>query len=144
MHSLTFSCPHSDPLFLTKVQLLLHFTLSHLKTWYSGQMGLFLFILARAALAYLPTALSVALRPLFPYQQVQYAQVFPLKPVPLSKLFAGLGSTNKSVTSLLFPSYLTLVLSLLTMSLPLSPPVLLGYNGSKETRFFWEMAQLMS
>ena len=29
----------------------------------------------------MPTALSVALRPPFSFQQVQYAQVFPLKPV---------------------------------------------------------------
>ena len=60
---------------------------------------------------YLPTALSVALRPLFPFQQAQYAQVFPLKPAPFCTLFAGLGSTNKPVTSLLLSSYLTLVLS---------------------------------
>ena len=38
---------------------------------------------------FLPTALSVALRPLFPFRQAQYAQVFPLKPVPFCKLFAG-------------------------------------------------------
>ena len=68
---------------------------------YSGLMALFLFLLARAAAAYLPTALSVALRPLFPFQQAQYAQVFPLKPAPFCTLFAGLGSTNKSAISLL-------------------------------------------
>ena len=33
--------------------------------WYYGQTALFLFLLARAAPAYLPTALSMALRPLF-------------------------------------------------------------------------------
>ena len=60
---------------------------------------------------FLPTALSVALRPLFTFQQAQYAQVFPLKPAPFSMLFAGLGSTNKSAISLLFSYYLTLVLS---------------------------------
>ena len=62
-------------------------------------------------MAYLPTALSVALRPLFCFQQAQYAQVFLLKPVPFCMLFAHLGSTNKSATSLLFFSYLTLDLS---------------------------------
>ena len=36
-------------------------------------MALFLFLLAKVALAYLSTALSVALRPLFPFQQAQYA-----------------------------------------------------------------------
>ena len=68
--------------------------------WYSGQTALFLLLLAKAALAYLPTAFSVALRPLVPFQQAQYVQVFPLKPVPFCMLFAGLGSTKKSAVSL--------------------------------------------
>ena len=96
--TLSFPCSRPGPLFLAKVRLLLILTLSYITTWYSGQTARFLFLLAKAALAYLPTALSVALRPLFPFQQAQYAQVFPLKPVPLSKLLAGLGSINKSAT----------------------------------------------
>ena len=87
-------------LFLAEVRLSLTLTLSHLRIWCYGQTALFLFFLANAALAYLPTALSVALRPLFPFQQAQHPQVFPLKPAPFSKLFAGLGSTNKFATSL--------------------------------------------
>ena len=55
--------------------------------------------------------LSGALRPLFPSQQAHYAHIFPLKPVPFCKLFAGLGSSNKSAISLLFSYYLTLALS---------------------------------
>ena len=43
----------------------------------------------------------MALRPLFPFRQVQYVQVFPLKPAPFCTLFAGLGNTNKSAISLL-------------------------------------------
>ena len=78
--------------------------------WYSGLTALFLFLLARVALAYLPTAFSVALRPLFPSQQAQYAEVSPLKPTPFCMLFAGLGSINKSATSFLFSFYLTFVL----------------------------------
>ena len=70
-----------------------------------------LFLSARAAPAFLPTALSVALRPLFPFRLAQYVQVFPLKPAPFCTLFAGLGSTSKSAISLLFSFYLTLVLS---------------------------------
>ena len=50
----------------------------------------------------------MALRLLFPFLQSQYVQVFPLKPAPFCKLFAGLGITNKSATSLPFSSYLTL------------------------------------
>ena len=56
-------------------------------------------------------SLFVAPRPLFPSQQAQYAQASLIKPAPLCKLFAGFGSTNKSTTSLLFSSYLTLVFS---------------------------------
>ena len=41
-------------------------------------------------------SLSVASRPLFPFQQTQFVQVSLLKPAPLCMLFAGLGSTNKS------------------------------------------------
>ena len=130
-------------------------------TWYSGQTALFLFLLARLAQAYLPTALSVALRPLFPFRQAQYVPVFALKPAPFCTLFAGLGSTIKSAIFLLFSYYLTLVLSsppcpLLHLSFHLkfcarsgrncllSPPVLSGYNGSLNTRFSRGMTRLTS
>ena len=128
--------------------------------WYSGQTALFLSLLARAAPAYLPTALSVALRPLFPFQQAQYAEVFPLKPAPFCTPFAGLGSTNKSAISLLFSYYLTFVLSLppcpllhLSSYLKLCgrsgrncllfPPVLSGCNRSPDTCFFRGTTRLM-
>ena len=52
----------------------------------------------------------MALRPFFPFQQARYVQVFPLKPTPFCKLFAGLSSINNSATSLFF-FYLTLALS---------------------------------
>ena len=97
-----------NPLFLAKVRLSPILTLSPLMIWYSGLMALFHFILAKAAPAFLPTALSVALRPLFPFRQAQYVQVFPLKPAPFCTLFAGLGSTNKSAIFFLF--YLILAL----------------------------------
>ena len=152
--TLSFPCSCSDPLFLAKVKLSLTFVLSHLTTWCSGQTALFL--LAKAALAYFSSALSVALRPLFPFQQTQYAQVFRLQPAPLSKLFAGLGSINKSATFLLF--YMTLVLSSSPCSLLrlscyfnlsgrnclFSPPVLSAYNGPSDICFFRETMQLMS
>ena len=100
--TLCFSCPRSNPLTLAKVRLSPTSTLSLLMTWSSGQTALFL--LARAASAFLLTALSVALRPLFPFRQAQYVPVFPLKPAPFCTLFAGLGSTNKSAISLLLLS----------------------------------------
>ena len=71
---------------------------------------LFLLLLAKAAPAYLPTALFVVLRSLFPFQQAQYAQVFRPKPAPFCTLFAGLGSTKKPATPLLLSYYMTLVL----------------------------------
>ena len=104
-------------LFLAKVRLSLTLTLSPLMIWCSGLTVLFLFLLAKAALVYLPTALSVALRLLFPSQQAQYAQVSLLKPAPFCKLFSGLGSTNKSSTSLLLLSDSRSVLTTLS-----SPP----------------------
>ena len=73
-------------------------------------------------------------------------------------LFAGIGSKNKSGISLLFSSYLTLVLSsppcpllhlfsylkLSGRNCVLSPPVLSGYNWSPDTRFSqvttWQMS----
>ena len=72
---------------------------------------MFLFLLVRVEPAFLPTALSVALRPLFPFRQAQYVPVFPLKPAPFCTLIAGLDSTNTSAISLLFSYYLTLLLS---------------------------------
>ena len=100
---------------------------------------------------YLPTALSVALRPLFHIQQAQYAQVPPLKPGPFYKLFAGLGNTNKFVTFLLSdPRSMLTTLSppslLLTQSLwqELSSTVLSGCNGSPNTCFSPATTRLMS
>ena len=140
------------PLFLAKVRLSPTLTLSPLMIWCFGQTALFLFLLARAVPAFLPTAVSVALRPLFPFRQAQYVQVFPLKPAPFCTLFAGLTNTIKPAISLLFSYYLTLVLSsppcpLLHISCYLKlcsrsgrncllfSPVLLDYNGSPDTRF---------
>ena len=140
------------PLPLAKVRLSPILTLSPVMIWYSAQTALFLFLSARAAPAFLPTALSVALRPLFPFRQAQYVQIFQLKLAPFCTLFAGLGSTSKSAISVLFSYYLTLILfsppcpllhlfSYLKLcgrsgrNCLVCPPVLSGYNGSPDTRF---------
>ena len=121
-------------------------------------MAPFLFLLTKPALASLPTTLSVALWPPFPFPLAQFVQVFLLKPAPFCKLSAGRGSTNKSVISLLFSFSPTLPLflplcSLLHLSFHfnlcgrnclLSPPLSLGYNGSPDTRFSRGTTQLMS
>ena len=154
--TLSSPCSSSDPLSLAKVRLSLTLTRLHLMIWCFGQTVLFLILLAKTAQTYFPTTLSVALRPLFPFEQAKYAQVFLLKPAPFCTLFAGLGSKNKSAISLLFSTYLTLVLSSLPCPLfhfsfylnfsgrsgrnsLLSPPVLSGYNGYLDTRFYREM-----
>ena len=71
--TLSTPCSRSDPFCLAKVRLSPTLTLSPLMIWCFGKTALFLFLLAKAALAFLPTALSVALRPLFPFRQAQYA-----------------------------------------------------------------------
>ena len=129
--TLSTPCSCSDSLTLTKVLLSPTLTLSPLMTWYSGQTALFL--LARAAPAFLPTALSLALRPLFPFRQAQYVQVFLLKPAPFCTLFAGLGSTNKSVISLLLLSDSRSVLATLSSH----PPFLLSQT-------LWQIWQELS
>ena len=96
---------------LAKVRLSPTLTLSPLMIWCSGQTALFLFHLARAAPAFLPTALSVALRPLFPFGRPSMFKFSPLKPAPFCTLFAGLGSIIKSAIFLLFFFCLTIVLS---------------------------------
>ena len=111
--TLTTPCSRSDPPLSRQGAALAHLDSLPIMIWCSGQTALFLFLLARAAPAFLPSAFSVALRPLFPFQQAQYIQVFPLKPAPFCTLFAGLGNTDKSAIFLLF-SYLSDSRSVLT------------------------------
>ena len=149
--TLSSPCSRSEPPHSRQGAALSHLDSFPLMIWYSGQTALFLFLFARAAPAFLLTALSVALTPLFPFRQAQFVPVFPLKPAPFCTLFAGLGNTIKSAISLLFFSCLTLALSsppcpLLHLSCYLKlcgrsgrncllSPVLSGYNGSTDTRF---------
>ena len=155
------SCSHSDAPLSRQGPAIAHLdSLPPPMIWCSGQTALFLFLLAKVAPAFLPTALSVALRPLFPFWQAQYVQVFPLKPVSFCTFFAGLGNTNKSAISLLF-YHLILVLSSprypflhLSSYLKLcgrsgrncflSLPVLSDYNGSSGTCFSHGTMQLMT
>ena len=121
--TLSTPCSRSDPPSLAKVRLSPTLTLSPPMIWCFGQTALFL--LAKAAPAFLPTALSVALRPLFPFRQAQYAQVFPLKPAPFCTLSAGLGNTNKTAISLFLLSDSRSVLATL-----FSPPSSLFISNS--------------
>ena len=123
----------SDPPHSHQDTALAHLDSLPLMTCYSGQTALFLFLLARAAPAFLPTALSVALRPLFPFWQAQYVPIFPLKPAPFCKLSAGLGNTIKSAIFLLLLSNSRSVLA--TLSPP--PPFLLSQT-------LWQIWQELS
>ena len=144
---------------LAKVQLSLTLTPSHLTIWYFEQTALFL--LAKAVLVNLPTALSVAPRPPFLFLAGPVAQVSLLKPAPFCNRFAGLGSTDKSATFLLTSSYQTLVLfsplyPFLHFSFYLKFPgrfgrncilsstVISSYNGYPGARFSRGTTQLMS
>ena len=153
------SCSCADPLLSRQGVALAHLDSLPLMIWCFRLTALFLFLLARAALAFLPTALAVALRPLFPFQQAQNSQVFPLKPAPFCMLFAGLGSTNKYAIFLLLLSdsrsvlvtcpllHFSFYLKLFGRSgrnCLLSPPVLSGYNGFPDTRFSRGTTRLMS
>ena len=102
--TLPTTCSRSDPSLSRQSAAFAHLDCLPLMIWCFGLTALFLFLLVREAAKFLPTALSVALRPLFLFRQAQYAQVFPLKPAPFCTLFAGLSSTNKSVSSLLLLS----------------------------------------
>ena len=141
---------HSDPPLFCQGAALAHLTI-----WCSGQTALFLFLLGKAAPAFLPTALSVARRPLFPFQQAQYAKVSLLKRPPFCTLFAGLDSINKSAASLLLSDsrsvpppcsllHLSFCLILSGSNSLFSPSVSSRYNGSLDTRFFRGTTRLMN
>ena len=91
---------------LAKVRFSPTLTLSPLLIWYSGQTAVFVFHLARAAPVFVPSALSVALRPLFFFRHAQCAHVFRLKTAPFCTLSAGLDSTNKSAIFFCSPTIL--------------------------------------
>ena len=150
--------------FLAKIRLSITLTLSPLMIWHSGQTALFPFLLERAAPAFLPTALSVALRPLFPFLAGPVYSSFSAE--ACGNLLALSWSWQHQqichLSSLLFCYYLYyLVLSsppypLLHLSsylkfsrrsgrnCLLSPSALLGCNGYPDTRFSRGTTRLMS
>ena len=126
-------------------------TLNALLTiWCSGQTALFLSLLAKTNLAYLPTALSVASRPpLFfsaglacsSFRHSARSLLVSAAPTSLPFLFSYLTLALSS------PSCSLLHLSFyfnLCQKLFLSSPVLSGYNGPPNTRFFRTTTRPMS
>ena len=148
--TLSTPCSHSDLSLSRQGAALAHLDSLPLMIWYSKLTALFLFLLEKAALAYLPTALSVALRLLFSFRQAQYIQVFLLKPAPFCKLFAGLPFLFSSPPIRLSLCPLLRLFSYLKpcgrsgRNFLLFPPVLSGYNGSPDSRFSRRTTQLMS
>ena len=134
--TLSSPCSCSDLPLSRQNAALTHLDSLPLMIWYSKQTALFIFLLAKEAPASLPSALSVALRPLFPFRQAQYAQVFPLNAAPFCTPFAGLGSTNKSAISLLLLFGFRSVLA--TLSFP--PSFLL----SQTLRQIWQELSSLS
>ena len=135
-----------------KVRLSPTLTLFPLMIWCFGQTALSL--LTRAAPAFLPTALSVALRPLFPFQQAQYAQVFSAEACAILHAlywfrqhqqvchFSSLLLLSESRSVLHLSCYLKLCGR--SGRNCLLSPVLSGYNGSPDTNFYRETTRLMS
>ena len=150
---------HSDPPLSRQGMALAHLNSlppHDLVLWTDGSIPIHF---GKGGLAYLPTAFFVALRPLLFFRQAQYVQVFPLKPAPSCKLFAGLGSTNEVCHF----SSLSLTLALSSPPCPLlrlffyvklcgrsgrkcllSPPVLSDHNGSPDTHSSRETTRLIS
>ena len=88
---------------LAKVRLSPTLTLFPHVIWCFGQTALFLLFLARAVPVYLPSALSVALRPLFPFHQALYIPVSLLKPASFCTLIAGLAAPTSLPFLFSFP-----------------------------------------
>ena len=91
---------------VAKVRISPTLTLVSLMIWYSGLTALFSLaksgsgVLVNLSLCSTEATLSFSASPVCPFQMAQFVQVFLMKPAPFCKLFAGLGSTNKSATSL--------------------------------------------
>ena len=105
-------------------------------------------LLAKAALASLPTAHFVVLMPPFPCRQTQCVQVFRLMPALFCQLFAGLGNTNKSAASLrlsLSPFLSLLPQTLLHIWQELSSLsfFIIRYNGYPDTHFSLKTMRLL-
>ena len=101
---------------ITKVRFLIIFILFIPTISCFGLMVLLPLLLAKKALASLPTTYFVGLRSPFSVWQAQYVQALFLKPVPFCKLLVSLGNTNKTASSVPFSSQ-TLALFLLQFHL---------------------------
>ena len=118
-----------------------------LMIWYSELTALFLFLLARAALAFLATALSVALMPLFPFRQAQFVPSFFAEACAILHALCWSRQHQQvcHFSSLLLSDSRSLKLCGRSgRNCFLSPSVLSGYNGSPDPRFSRGTTRLMS
>ena len=136
--------------FLSMLSLTL--TLSPLMIWCFGLMVLFFLLLAKAALAYLATDLSEALRPLFPFSAGPVCSSYSAEACAILHALSWSCSTNKPATSLLLLSDFRSVFRVFfsqklcgrSGSNCLFSLVLSGYNRSSDTRFSQGTTRLMS
>ena len=116
--------------------------------WCSELTALFVFFLA--APAYLPSALSVALRPLFPAgplcSSFSAEACAILHALCWSRQHQQVCHFSSSISfcPLLHLSFYLRLFCRCGRNCLLSPPVLSGYNGSPDTRFFRGTTRLMS
>ena len=155
-------CSRSDLFFsLAKVRLLFTLTLSHHTIWCLKQTALFFFFLAKAVLAYLPTALcgseatlSFSAGPVYSSFSTEACAI--LQALRWSRqhqqvcLFSFLLflfdsrsvlATLSSAPSFLLPQTLWQISGINCL---LFPPVLQGYNGSPDTCLFRGTTRLIS
>ena len=110
--TLSSPCSRSDPVLSRQGAALAHLDFLPLMIWCFGQTALFLFLLARAAPAFLPSALSVALRPLL-FSAGPVCSSFSAEACTILHALCWSRQHQQvcHFSSLLFSYYLTLVLS---------------------------------
>ena len=149
--TLSSPCSRSNPL-TRQGAALDHLDSLPLMIWYSGQTALFLLLLARAAPAYLPTALCVALRPLS-YSAGPVCLSFSAKTCAIlhascwfrqHQQVCHFSSVWLSFCPLLHLSCYLKLCGRSSRNCLLSPSVLSGYNGPPDTRFSRGTTRLMS
>ena len=147
--TISFPCFHSDPPLSHKGAVLAHLDSippQDLVIWIDDFV---LFPFGKGGSGILANCLLCGTEAIFLFSaSLDYSSL----PVPFCNLSAGLGSTNKTAISLLSDSHSVLfclsiyhnLFGKLGRNCLLSPPLLAGYNGSTETRFYWGLMQLMS
>ena len=108
-YTLSTPCSHSDPPLSRQGAALAHLDSlprHDLVLWTDGSVP---FPFGKGGLGVIAKCFFCGTEATLSFLAAKYVQVSPLKPAPFFMVFAGLGSTNKSIISFLFSHYLTLV-----------------------------------